>query len=728
MVSINPPADIQAAKPHPQAKRRELLRGLVAIASSIADAQLESLAARLSDALLKLSEQSADAKEVSVSFNAANLLKKNAYAFQYTASDCLKRALQHEVDSIGLPTVPRRRYNDDALTLVSYDEMEKRLSITNAGRFIELEHADRLEALGIRIAYLLERDEIPAAQNPFRPEVFLAAINDAWCEFNPDEASHPLVLPLMRPDVFLDFSAIVQGLNDALISNGILSELGDSYRIKKSNAGHDPDKKPEPGDAAILQQLKQLFSPGQPVSGAQDGPVAELFPVTMQNRVLQATAASNQLLGYLAGVQKSISDHHAANDHSGAAPRESFLPNIKKQAPHGALTQVDENTIDLLTKIFDVVFRDQHIPSEIKALIGFLQVPLLKAALIDKDFFFKEEHPARRLLELLTKSGADWDHEKGHDDPLFQTIKRSVKRVQHAFDEQVEVFSDVVSDLESYLKAEDAAHADALSAPIAQALHQEKMGQAAKTANHEIALRIGTGEVVAFVETFLENKWISVLTLAYSVKDEKPQAVESAIKTMDDLIWSVKPKITREERKELIAMLPGMLAMLNKWLNLVKLDDAERLQFFAELAECHASIVRAPLEISPQRRLEIAIEVAKQAAERRQQRLAGRQSEPVPDDSADAVQRLERGAWLEIAHDGAAKKVKLAWISPLRSLYIFSTKDKRESFSLPAEELAQSFREHRAKILLSGGLVGRALAEALEDAGANDPVHAAKSA
>lgn len=714
------------------ASRSALLRSLVAVASSAADAQLEAFAARLSEALLKLSDLSVDAKQISVSFNASHLLKRNAYPFRCTVSACLKKALQQEIEAAELPSLYRNELADDAMALVPYEEMEKRLTLGNASRLIENENTDRLAALGMRLAHLLVRDDLSAVKNPFRPEVFLSAINEAWCEFNPDVTAHQLVLPLLQPDVFLDLAPILQAANDVLIANDILPEMQDGYRIKKSNASQESTKKENPRDAAVLEQLKHLFSPprsdqGRPGDGSAAMEAAS-FPAGLQSQVLQATAASNQLFGYLAGVQKSMSGREFDAGTAAGSHLASFLPNIKMQAPQGALSQVDENTIDLLTKIFDVVFRDQNIPSEIKSLIGFLQVPVLKSALIDKDFFFKEEHPARRLIELLTKSSVDWDQKKGQDDPLYQTIKRNVTRVQQEYDQQVGLFSDVVSDIEAYLSQEDAASADQLSTPIAQALKQEKIGQATKTAKHEVALRVGTGEVVAFVETFLENKWVSVLTLAYSLKDEKPQAVESAVKTMDDLIWSVKPKITREERKELIAKLPSLLAMLNKWLNLVKLDDAERLQFFAELAECHASIVRAPLEISPQRQLEIAIEAAKQATERRLQRQSNEQPEPEPDDHADTVENLERGTWMEFTQmDGSHKKVKLAWISPLRSLYIFSTRDKIESFSLSAQELAETLREGRAKIVLLSGLVGRALAEALESVGANDPVIAAKS-
>ena len=220
-----------------------------------------------------------------------------------------------------------------------------------------------------------------------------------------------------------------------------------------------------------------------------------------------------------------------------------------------------------------------------------------------------------------------------------------------------------------------------------------------------------------------------MLTIAYSVKDEKPQALESAIKTMDDLIWSVKPKITVEQRKELVAKLPGLLATLNKWLNIVKLDDADRLRFFAELAECHASIVRAPIEMSPQRQLELSMEAAKKAAERRLEIRAKQQPEAEPDEFADTVEKLERGMWLEFtSKDAAAAKYKLAWVSPMRNLYIFTTGYKKESFSLSAEKLADTFRNNGARHVLLSGLVDRALEQALGTEGANDPEIETKTA
>lgn len=747
--SLDDPSSGASRRPDPAS---DLLHSLVAVASCAANAQLDAFVLRLGDALFALSEASHDPKQANLSFNAANTLRNNGYAFYYLASGRLDETLRQVVRGAETAApAAESDIHDDALTLVPFEEMDRKVVLGRLSRPLEALHAERLQALGRQLAQLLGRNELPLAHNPFRPEVFLRALHDAWCEFDPETASHALVLPLLQPDVFLDLSGILQELIDALAARGLAPEA--RYHFSKSDAPAPAPQEKKSISAAVSEQLQHLLNrsqrtsptasstpsmpstqPGaaQPPSPAGDGMDMSLgqgASTNLQGQMLQMAAVNNQLLAHLASMQKALFDQLAAGVTPGDAHSTTVLSNIKQQAPQGMLSPVDETKIDLLTKVFDVVFRDQNIPSGIKSLIGLLQVPVLKAALLDQDFFFQDAHPARRLIDLLTSSGLGWDQQKGHDDPLYQAIQRNITRVQQEFNEQVSVFSDVVSDLESFMQEEEAAATEALAPRIGSALKQEKIGQATKAAKHEVALRIGTGEVVAFVEGFLEKKWVPVLTLAYSIKDEKPDAVENAIKTMDDLVWSVKPKITAAERKELVARLPGMLAALNQWLNLLKWEDGERLQFFAELAECHASIVRAPLELSPQRQLEIAMDVAKQAAERRLQKRASQAPEPVPDAVDRQVKQLERGVWMEFNNaDGTPNRVRLAWVSPLQTLYIFSTRDRKEAFSLSAENLALALRQEQAKVLSTDPLVGRALAEAVGEAGANDAQMEAKSA
>jgi hypothetical protein len=406
------------------------------------------------------------------------------------------------------------------------------------------------------------------------------------------------------------------------------------------------------------------------------------------------------------------------------------LPALRRAAPRGVLSRADEGTIDLLGSVFDTVADDGAISPESRELLQLLQVPLLKAALGDREFFFEDAHPARRLLELLSRMG--WERalrgEAGREDRQFVAMRRSVARAARGDDEATAAFADAVRELEAALKAEEAEAAAAIAGPVAAALKQERTATARRAAREAVAARVGTGDVATVVEAFLENKWTDVLTVAYSIDDERPGAVRHATQAMDDLLWSVRPKCAADERKALLARLPGLLATLNRWLDVIKWQDAERLRFFAELAECHASIVRAPLDMAPERRLELSVQATQLAAERRLARAAEavdavRAAAPAPEEE---LAGLERGTWFAFADGEGPRNVKLAWISPLRTLYIFSNGAREEAFSLSAGALLARLRDGSATALQAEGVVVRALSRALavNDAGAEAPAAA----
>ena len=676
-----------AARPAPivVSRKTEVLLELAEIASGAANSRFDAFATRLADALLRVSQLCIEPEQGKLHASAAALLKKNRYPFCYALNERLSVVLHDEIRMAEEAGFKVERPAGELWPMDPDIEVDKKLCLAKAARAVEQQQTERLGALLGRMATLLGRDHIESKHNPFRAQVFLGAVHDAWCEFHPDRQAHHLVFPLLGVELEPDVGSIFHALNTTLARRGIVPQP----------ASHQ--------DGLAAADTQSPATQSRPLGGG-DRPLPGAFPSLILDEAPQATASRNQLLEFINAIYRSGMV---------SGPRDAtLLAHIRKAAPQGTMTDADAHTIDLLAKVFEAVLANRNLPEEISSLIASLQVPVLKAALADRDFFFREEHPARRMIELLARLGIGWVRKNGASDPVYQVVLRNIKRIHS--DQRVASFADAEADIEAFFRKEENIVAQELSAPISQALQQEKMLQANKAARHDVALRIGTGEVVAFVEAFLEDKWVSVLTLAYSVKDEKPTAAENAVQTMDDLIWSVKPKITAQERSDMVSRLPGIIASLNKWLDAIKWHDEERVKFFSDLALTHASIARAPVELSPERQLEIAIETAKQATERRLQKIKQQQADAVPDEFQQKVEGLERGTWVEFKQkDGTVLKLKLAWISPMRSLYIFSTRDRKAALSLQAEELAQKLRERRARVVLESGLVERALAEAL---------------
>ncbi|WP_313705643.1 DUF1631 family protein [Massilia sp.] len=830
---------------------REVLLDLVRAAASGAGEQLGGMVNRLATVLLDMTTAGNDAQLVYRRTRAGNLLKSNSYAFIHLAGQALERALEQA----GAELVPARAPTAglDDLSLVPLEVMDTRVAFGALCRPFEIAHSEVLASLCVRLGLLLGREVLRPNQNPLRPEVFLTAVHEAWCEFEPDAGSHELLLPLLRPDLFLDLGELLEAADKTLRAHG--KQARERFHIRKTDDTAAARARRSGMDAALAQQLRKLLGdaegepaaplvpelphmpqgsgwrpsaaagfamaapadagaggtteqpaapagqpfarvapqagPGQgvlaPAGVAPAGVVAPgaapagvpLFMVAGQGsaaapglaaavpggpatigaagavpaagfvapvagaaasaQVLVAAGLSGQpgapqahagnLLDLLAAIELAAPGTPApaamagASAGTGAAPHQVFyLPRLKQSLPQGSLSRGEENTLDLLSRIFETVLLDESIPPETRELIRFLQVPVLKAALLDQSFFFEEMHPARRMIDLLSRMG--WEQRQAQDDPVVQAMRRGVDRIGREPGAEPQAFAAAVAEVEAELAAEERAAEAAIAQPIARATKIEKQTVAARSARRAVEQRLGDGALVAVVSQFLERRWVDVLTFAHLIDEERPGAVDNATRAMDDLVWTVKPKATQEQRKALIAKLPPLLTTLNKWLDAIKWQDADRLQFFAELAECHLQIVRAPLELSPERQLELAVEAAQQDALRRiaQEQAAAAQDEPADqDDASSQVDDLERGMRLEFAEpDGSVRKVKLAWVSPRRTLFIFSTGPRQEAFSLPAEKLVEAFRSGSVTLVAMEGVVGRVLTEAMREA-VNDP-------
>jgi hypothetical protein len=778
---------------------------LVALFEKHAGEQLTGTVSRMVAAMLDVTGPASSPDEVRQRIKSGNLLKNNAYAYVHLASSALGRGLRNAVAEL-TPAAPVKAVGAATLSLVPMEEMDNKVAFGAITRPFDIAHSEALATLGVRLGLLLGRDLLRAEQNPFRPEVILVAVHEAWREFEPEPAAHALLLSLLRPDVVFDLAPILDALNQTLVRKG----QAQGALFKKTDSAAAAKAAKASRDAALTQQLKKLFgadrpgaglddavplipdlpnmpqgtggwrpsaatgfaaaaaqphaepaglAPGlvasPPVGTAQAGTMAAMLAPVAHGAASAApghlfsgaagaggaapagAAGAGPLLDLLArlplGALPDMAAQGAQPDMAaqGAQPGQQapaaqphqvfYLPRLKQSLPHGSLSRSDESTLDLLSRIFETVFLDASIPQPTRELIQSLQVPVLKAALRDKNFFYEEAHPARRMIELL--SNIDREPGKDGDDPLYQAARRSVEQVGHEPDGQPASFAQAVAELEASISADEQAAQAAIAEPISKALKQEKRVTAVRSARQAVALRVGGDELVPVVGAFLENRWTTVLTLAYTIEDDKPGAVDHATRTMDDLIWSVKPKATQEQRRALIARLPSLLTTLNKWLDAIKWQDAERLQFFARLAECHAAIVRAPIDASPERQLELAVEAAQQDALRRvalENAAAAREQVDKGEDEL-TLETLERGAWLEFVQPGGdARKLKLAWVSPLRSLFIFSTGTRGEAFSMPAEKLGAALRTGDATIVPREDVVGRVLSEVLVEGAVND--------
>ena len=107
-------------------------------------------------------------------------------------------------------------------------------------------------------------------------------------------------------------------------------------------------------------------------------------------------------------------------------------------------------TIDMVAMLFDYILDDRNIPVAMRALLGRLQIPLVKVAMLEREFISRKSHPARLLLNGLAATATGCDVQQGHEDPSYRKVEAIVQTIVERFDSDTRLFKTLLDDLESF--------------------------------------------------------------------------------------------------------------------------------------------------------------------------------------------------------------------------------------------------------------------------------------
>jgi len=181
-------SNVQTPAAKPASPQPETLDTLAGIVADYVKEHLTAMTARMAAALGDVGQQQGDPQQVYQRVKSARLLKDNAYAFFHLASGAIDAAVRRELDRLS-PQTAAKRPSTATLSLVPLEEMDSRLALGALARPFDIAHSDQLATLAVRLGMLLGRGVLRADSNPFRPDVFLGAIDDAWREFDPVRGS-----------------------------------------------------------------------------------------------------------------------------------------------------------------------------------------------------------------------------------------------------------------------------------------------------------------------------------------------------------------------------------------------------------------------------------------------------------------------------------------------------------------------------------------------------------
>jgi hypothetical protein len=533
-----------------------------------------------------------------------------------------------------------------SLALVQDNEIEETLALEGMVARAMNDCIDELSLLTMRFDSLLDTVRITNDNNPVAPQFLCESFVACCASLDVDIKARLVVLKLFEKRVVSEFTSLYRTLNRDLAEQGVLANVSLADRARRrpgpafsgrrggfarelGSAGDYRDR--DPGDAyagdhgdagggpnasadAVFFQLQNLLQhaggfqgTGQRsgVAGAHSGGNRHEphgLPARAVHRA-QVVDLLTSLQSYPTETQLDDFGYVAVQPRAGEL-RERIISNLNQNRPQGepvyALGEVDEDAVRLVSLLFQFVLEDDALAAPLKSLLSMLQVPMTKVALIDKSFFGKKSHPARKLLNTMAHAGIGWaPGGNAERDFLYRKFKDAVETVLSFFEDDIGVFETVLQDFQSFLENERrrASIVEQRTLETEQGKARAELAQA--TVAETIATSIAGKTLPAIAREVLEQGWSKVLFLILAREGEDSGSWKSACRVMDELVWSVQPKPSASERERLGKLKVGLFSNLQAGLARVGISHFAMGHFFDQLSALYDDLSK-PAEQEPE--------------------------------------------------------------------------------------------------------------------------------
>jgi hypothetical protein len=398
----------------------------------------------------------------------------------------------------------------------------------------------------------------------------------------------------------------------------------------------------------------------------------------------------------------------------------------KQSLKKAAATPEERATIEIVALLFQSILTEDRIPSSVRVWFARLQMPVLRVAVTEPDFFATIDHPARRLIDRMGACVMGFDGAGSSvGEALEKEIKRVVQVVEAYPDTGRRVFQTVLTEFEKFLEHYFSTENEATKRGVSLAQQVEQRETLAIQYTIELRRMLNEVPVQEGVRQFLFHVWADVLATTAVRFGGQGDQTKTMKRAAADLIWSASAKVTREERAEVIRRLPLLLKSLREGMVAAGMDSGKQDEQIQQLNNSLAAAFTAKAAVIPDERLRELMERLETLEELLPEAqdvdidesmvldLSGHQnselevvldggSMPAPAMVAWA-RELQVGSWYMLDRGGHSEAVQLAWHGLRKQLSLFVTPQGR----------CVLFQQHRLASYLQAGLMLPAQDEAL---------------
>jgi hypothetical protein len=374
-----------------------------------------------------------------------------------------------------------------------------------------------------------------------------------------------------------------------------------------------------------------------------------------------------------------------------------------------ATTSSEKATIEIVALMFQSILAEDRIPPVIRVWFARLQMPVLRVAISEPEFFESLQHPARRLIDRMGSCVLGFDVTVSGG-AMESEIKRVVQVIEQYPETGRRVFQLVYDEFDKFLSRFLSQHGStARVVSVAQQVEQKET----MTIQYTIEMRnmLNDMPVRDEIREFLFKVWAEVLAIAGMKNGPQHEETLTLKRAAADLVWAASAKPNRNDRARVIADLPKLLQLLRMGMGMLGLGTPEQ--------DAHLKIISDTLADAFMSKTDaISMERVEAMAKRLTNLEDYLSDEDVGDlpldtdslvtmigiDAADIeviadggshpteamrawAKELQLGTWFSLDHNGKVSHVQFAWCSDRKQLHLFASADGR-NFLIQARRLA----------------------------------------
>lgn len=391
----------------------------------------------------------------------------------------------------------------------------------------------------------------------------------------------------------------------------------------------------------------------------------------------------------------------------------NLVPHIRAAIESQISNDTDRITLDVIALLFDYIFRDHSIPDPLRSLFGKLQVPIVKAALLDRTFFSDRRHPARVLLDNLADAAVGSMHDDGYRDAFTALATEVVDNICRDFEIDLDVFRVANQRLQVFMEAERKTVTTAAATDMASALSAEEGERDRSHVRAFLRDRLAGLELPFVVRSFAETTWAEHLTALRIAHGPDSEAWVAGLQTLDDMLWSIGAKERSAQKTRLTKMIPSLIGSLRRAM-VAQQVSPERTQAFLEaLYQLHMTAIKPSSNV---------IVVTGDEAPTTVTPMLATTTKKIVTNVHDFVSEMAVGTWLAFTKEECPVNARLTWVSPLRTKYLFTSRSKARAFVYTPEELAYEIGAGMVSLVVEPvPLFDRAVSAALDSLATRQP-------